>query len=219
MICGRRSTLFNRAQELGMVHEDRTTGLPCFEISDHDSRIKLHPDQIAERQGPVILGDVIDHPRLFTAYPFLKEIKVVATPGGIDSCGTNGRQIFMRHPFPQSLDYQGAILHEIQHIIQGAEGFSIGSNPAFFLEGMEMTPVVSLAHLLVKQTDHSGFWNKVEEIALTEYGPQCLGELQKARSIGRSDPETDNKGMPEVPAVVESFVREARQCSHKIVVD
>ncbi len=76
------------------------------------------------------LGDILDYPELFDAYPELKEMKVDG-----DETQANGsfspstRTISLNKSlFADPDKLRSTLLHEIQHAIQDIEGFAAGSN-------------------------------------------------------------------------------------------
>lgn len=82
------------------------------------------------------LKDVFNHPELYKAYPELADISVTKVPGMQMLAGVKGyydptiKQLAVS---PGTLDQtRSIILHEIQHIIQGKEGFSTGANLPVF---------------------------------------------------------------------------------------
>lgn len=78
------------------------------------------------------LSDVLDHPELYKAYPWLKDIKVFPMPEGIPYYGmTRGKDLFMNR-LPTE-DFTSTLMHEVQHLIQDHEGFAHGANPDMFL--------------------------------------------------------------------------------------
>lgn len=81
-----------------------------------------------------LLSDIIDHPELFKAYPFLKDVKVQNMPPQMSNrtlayVDSNGD--INLSPMSPDLTKQ-VLLHEIQHIIQRREGFARGGNPSQF---------------------------------------------------------------------------------------
>lgn len=120
---------------LGQVVK-REDGLWRFEIDD--SAMKFNDDYFDKvRRGSTgnaktTVGELIDHPTLFKAYPELQDVPLSLNvrssfdgggfgnmDGGpyINVYGSNPRQI------------QKTLTHEIQHYIQQVEGFSPGTNP------------------------------------------------------------------------------------------
>ena len=98
-----------------------------FEIPDEFS--EMNPDAVsAFQQGkPVLARDLLDHPDLFEAYPVLGDLPVVNDipdrAGGI----YKGNVIGLRSDLPEP-EMQSTLLHELQHGVQGAEGFATGTN-------------------------------------------------------------------------------------------
>jgi Large polyvalent protein associated domain 23 len=73
------------------------------------------------------LTDVLDHPELYKAYPFMKNTKVVHDPEAATSYwdGANNT-VVMADAHTGS---QGILHHELQHAIQDYEGFAKGGMP------------------------------------------------------------------------------------------
>lgn len=92
--------------------------------------------ELSQKKAP-FLGKVLDHPQLYQAYPWMRDIKVVfsqmpeGTNGGYDSA-INTIEI------NQSLNPEQkkkTIMHEVQHVLQEQENFARGGNPNQFQEG------------------------------------------------------------------------------------
>ena len=78
------------------------------------------------------LGEVVDAPELFKAYPQLKDIKLStdAIMNDMSSNGTYNSDTKTITIHADELKYLNSILnHEIQHAIQYIEGFAVGTNP------------------------------------------------------------------------------------------
>jgi hypothetical protein len=136
-------------------HPFSPDGRLAFEIPDNEARFTLRKDasRINGLDGKT-LGQILDHPALFAAYPDLKNIEVYvmnrnrASGWRSSMNGANGK--FFR---PYTNTYNGqlmpariwlssdlskksalnTLLHEIQHAIQAREGFPRGSNVGEFL--------------------------------------------------------------------------------------
>lgn len=118
------------------VHYGRD-GLPRFEISDEQARIR--PAGL-DRSGRGFVGDVVQHPDLYRAHPetqLLEVQKANFTGGGFDGrtlhIGSNHVSKAMlagRTVVKQSA--RGVALHEMQHAVQDAEGFAPGASPDDF---------------------------------------------------------------------------------------
>jgi hypothetical protein len=83
------------------------------------------------------LETVLDHPELYKLYPELREIPVRNAMSGIGTGATNGQVIQIgtgtERTFEQYKDtYKDVLLHEVQHVIQGIEGYTHGANPDQF---------------------------------------------------------------------------------------
>jgi hypothetical protein len=113
---------------------------PSGETLTQLQRIKL------ETKGG-ILGDIIDHPELFKAYPWLKDtrIKILKDNEIEKSFGgwakykdphTGYSTIAFRASYlDRPLELKKLLLHETQHLIQGYEGFAKG---ATYLEAKDL---------------------------------------------------------------------------------
>lgn len=102
------------------------------EIPDVGSKIKpgaRTPDYLNIKPGHT-LNDVLDHPELFKSYPGLKSVKVERLPAESPSKGaTDGiSTIWLRNGMSEDVA-RSTLLHEIQHMIQNREGFSLGASP------------------------------------------------------------------------------------------
>lgn len=84
------------------------------------------------------LVNVFKHPRLFEAYPELKGFSVVRIdkiPGSDTAIGQfheAGKTIYIKNGLDSELE-RNVIIHEIQHAIQHAEGFSRGGSVLMFM--------------------------------------------------------------------------------------
>lgn len=76
------------------------------------------------------LGDVLHHPELFAAYPELEDIVVsrmqAGGPRGRRNRRTNEIQLAEDQTAHQALR---TLVHELQHVVQGVEGFAAGGMP------------------------------------------------------------------------------------------
>ena len=92
----------------------------------------------ARRKDVVQLGDVLDFPELYEAYPQLKKLTVwvddlgKGTRGQLTTDGFGGFIITLNETLLDDvLQMRSTLLHEVQHAIQDIEGFAKGGNPAF----------------------------------------------------------------------------------------
>lgn len=102
-----------------------TDGQWRIEISDRDSSIigEINPNTTYK------LGDILQHDKLFEAYPELKNYKVV-----LKDLKGNGKfnyltnTISLNNKLASNVDnLRGTLMHEVQHAIQKREGFARGT--------------------------------------------------------------------------------------------
>lgn len=82
------------------------------------------------------LPDMLYHPKLFDAYPELKEVAVGPLLGasGAYNPATNS----IRMGANKNLnEYMSTLLHEVQHAVQSIDNFEFGGNPNAFLQAPE----------------------------------------------------------------------------------
>lgn len=73
------------------------------------------------------LSEILDHPDLYRAYPFMKDMKVRFDPGEDTAYyDPDAKSITLG---PKSASDQGTLMHEIQHAIQDHEDFAKGGVP------------------------------------------------------------------------------------------
>jgi hypothetical protein len=85
---------------------------------------------------PLKLEDILDHPELYKAYPFLKDMKIDHLPSQIADKGVigqvSGDTLYLKGDLDPAFT-KSVILHEVQHFIQQKEGFARGGNTSEFL--------------------------------------------------------------------------------------
>lgn len=93
-----------------------------YEIDDSVAKVNEH---WVLRTSAVPLPEVLEHPELYKAYPQLKNVNVVLedVPGQSASWSSGNKTITVGTDSATSKDI---LMHEIQHAIQGIEGFSQG---------------------------------------------------------------------------------------------
>lgn len=96
--------------------------------AEENEYYNLDEKMIEYRKG-VKLSDVINHPKLFEAYPQLKNVDVYYEISLVNrgAYSSNGN-VIMLNPMHTIDEQKEAIIHEIQHAIQGIENFANGSN-------------------------------------------------------------------------------------------
>jgi hypothetical protein len=80
------------------------------------------------------LPDVLEHDSLFQQYPFLKDITVFSDTGKTETRGSfsSDNKAITLNATQSYLKQLSTLLHEIQHAIQGIEGFARGGTPEMF---------------------------------------------------------------------------------------
>lgn len=109
-----------------------------FEISDRPAKFKADFAGLPEKKSfdknykPLTVGDVLDHPELFKAYPALKDVTFVKEAPFMDffksyqGWFSPERNEIAITPYAQ--DPLSTLLHEVQHWVQQKEGFAPGGN-------------------------------------------------------------------------------------------
>jgi hypothetical protein len=131
MFCGTRAKNFHDQQAVYMD----LWGQACFEISDDKAKIALTYAQLQDpKKSLYLLGEVLDHPELYKAYPDLKNTAVFMnhrsegnTQGVVVRANRIDGKVVSRHPdgylsFYQTStrkldDLKSTVLHEVQHLI------------------------------------------------------------------------------------------------------
>lgn len=94
-------------------------------------RPNLHPDEAALLDRPALkLGDILEHDKLFAAYPRLKDVPVgpLYDPRYRGLANMETGEVSLNAAtaaLPEVIT--STLLHEINHIIQGLEGFAVGA--------------------------------------------------------------------------------------------
>ena len=105
-----------------------TDGKWRFEINDADAKLRRVPD------AETPLGEVLDHPALFAAYPGLAGAPTTIEVGeGKPAKGRLSRSTgAITVSAPTKVQALSILLHEVQHGIQNLEGFGRGGDKAEF---------------------------------------------------------------------------------------
>lgn len=113
-----------------------------FEVSDHEAKLRgLRQGANGVEYRSSVLAEVLDHPKLFAAYPALKSMLVNVTidpsvqsaKGSFSAGYPSTEKYFGREPeitlvAPSRGRALTGLLHEVQHAIQVMEGFASGTN-------------------------------------------------------------------------------------------
>lgn len=152
-----------------------------YEINDSASKFteKWHEDpekSYTMGSGATIakLGDILDHPELYKAYPMLKDINVIRDPGygsigAVYEAGSGpGKLVNAQIRMGTAASgNQGTLMHEVQHAIQGYEGFAKGGNPESGVAYLKYTPNLKalepeMRAILEKAEDPKATWTDAE---------------------------------------------------------
>ncbi|MDQ6226047.1 PLxRFG domain-containing protein [Pseudomonas aeruginosa] len=134
-----------------------------FEISDHQASIAVagetagaiinmaHLNAINDERSRPTVGDVLNHPQLFAAYPDLQRIPVALMPEGVTALArlrrfATGNQVEVQANMPRT-EVASAILHELQHAIQIREGFAMGGSARAFVSNFDKTGAATYRRL------------------------------------------------------------------------
>lgn len=102
------------------------------DVDGEGTMVKRHEEDMLWTSGK--LGDVVDAPELFKAYPELKNVRL-ETDTMMNDLPSNGEFSPSTNTITihsDNLKYLNSILnHEIQHAIQHIEGFARGGNPEY----------------------------------------------------------------------------------------
>lgn len=79
------------------------------------------------------LGDVLDHPELFKAFPELADTPIMGVPGGPMGSFNPENKMIKIGEYDTEERFLSTVLHETQHAIQNKFGFTEGSNQRMFL--------------------------------------------------------------------------------------
>ena len=94
---------------------------------------KRNPPKVAVPEGGTTLGELYSDPKLYAAYPHLRDVKVEPAPPGATYHGAVWEgQNRMEMASLSARDFQATLLHEIQHLIQAREGFARGTSSAVY---------------------------------------------------------------------------------------
>jgi len=124
-----------------------------YEISDANARMKLPMSEMLESKsfgptkGNYKLGDVLEHPELYKAYPDVAEVPFTVREGFMDYGkglqGWRGDKGIGLTPYVQ--DPLGTLLHEAQHEIQGKENWAQGGNANTVMEAIPHNTKLEMA--------------------------------------------------------------------------
>ena len=100
-----------------------------FDIPDNLDKINL--DKLKPNSS-VTLGEIYDNEKLYAAYPKLRSVKISKTelPDGTNGAAVGQDEIIINNKRDDK-GTKATLIHEVQHIIQGIEGFASGGDPIY----------------------------------------------------------------------------------------
>lgn len=109
-----------------------TVGIPKTKVDITNLKDLL--SMFGEKQGKQLrLGDILDHPELYKAYPWLQSKPIFPLPNSLE--GKIGGMAAQEGMYLGTHDpelFKSIVLHEAQHYIQDAEKFARGGSPREF---------------------------------------------------------------------------------------
>ena len=181
-------------------------GKPRFEISDAGARVKSVKDIAYDfsmfmkggGKSTEALGDILDHPELYKNYPEAENVLVRLAPGVSGGSFNPGKNTISVGYDPETgkIDRE-TLLHEVQHWVQGKEGFARGGNmnivktlpeyAKFNKMWQEIQPLKKEADRLWKEFEKTGFSDEKLSKAFNEANEKFRTEnakLDKYSSFG-----------------------------------
>lgn len=172
-------------------------GKKVVEVSDKGAKIK--PDPIAIpggiREGTTNtkVGAVLDHPKLYKAYPELRDvdldinIKKGVRAGGVTVDGANGtKNISITAPNLRAV--KKPLMHEVTHPIQEISGLATGTNPQQAMVNFPRKEYKKLAEQIRKQNPEMSKRRAgavaISDAAMIGYN-RSAGEAQARNVAGR----------------------------------
>lgn len=111
-----------------------------YEISDKDAKINQKALDLLkddEHEFDLTVGDLLEHDRLFEAYPELADVKIEKTSRE-DIGGSYAGDVIKLNLKNASENLKSVLMHEIQHYIQHKEGFASGGSALTFFDKENM---------------------------------------------------------------------------------
>lgn len=110
---------------------DGNPKLVTVSAPDEKGEIHLQGEFTLRPGNEFRLGDILEHERLYEAYPHTENLPVVISPddGSEGSAYYDPTEKAIHVQLGHSLDLRRALLHEVMHDIQIHEGFAVGGTP------------------------------------------------------------------------------------------
>uniref|UniRef100_A0A6M3KFK3 Putative pre-toxin TG domain contining protein n=1 Tax=viral metagenome TaxID=1070528 RepID=A0A6M3KFK3_9ZZZZ len=157
-----------------------------FEIDD--SKASLNMLNIPDGNSTTTVGDILNHPRLYKAYPEIKNKPVILDIG--DSVPNHGKLIGGKDNFisisGQKENVKETLIHEVQHAVQEIEGFAKGGSPALGIssEGQKILDEWSKPiKAKIEQARKAGDISEVDRLRQELYELPTKAEFEAYRNL------------------------------------
>lgn len=122
-------------------------------------------------------GDLLSHEKLFDAYPSLRDTPITATPpmsgfSGLKGAVYESGRVGLTGAKPEEV--MSTLLHEMQHKVQGEEGFAPGGNPGQFTP-KDLTTATDAIRTKVRD-----FEKRITEAGANPYSVRAALERKKS---------------------------------------
>jgi hypothetical protein len=187
------------------------------EIPDNEMKIKseydkernyyhsgLYPDSTWQNKPIANLGDMIEHPKLFEAYPEAKNIDVTQ-PGKMFSGDAYSGAYFSpaQEGIPNRIGLyedrrfdpevtKSSLLHEIKHFIQEKENMTKGGSPSLFSEDMKEKVSWAQQQIAEKNAQMDETYKMLEQARANKFNDPSANKRIEALK-GRYDKLLDEK--------------------------
>lgn len=184
-------------------------GKPRFEIADDTARLKASG---LPKGAEGYVGDVIDHPKLYDAYPEARLLG--ARKSGKSGGGYTGTEITLGADHVAKAELagrpmlrpsaKGVLLHELQHYAQDTEGHAPGGSPRDFADRFP-----GPQNEMLRYEMYSRLAGEVESENTRNRGDMSAGERRAVHPVRTEDiPRFDQIVTDEHGAVVEGRLQE-----------
>lgn len=186
-IAGPLALDFSKAKSEGKVFEG-VDGKPRFEVSDEGAKLNDIAKAKPSNGEYLRLEDVLTHDKLFSQYPQLKDIPVnVKKERGsvahISSIKVGGKDKYAMTVSPTA--DKSTVLHEVQHLIQGQEGFARGGDNKSFRSKPQTSKVKdarfkrTIAKIMLEKNLNDAGYNFGTKLSTNFLDPQVVSAIKK----------------------------------------
>jgi hypothetical protein len=202
----RARDMFQRRYNPEIVHHNTGVfrapeGRLMFEIDDSAARLRPENLDVSPQgrlsvpmfqKAPLTVGDVLEHPELYSRYPEIAQTPLRSTGFRFDIDGaynSDTKRMFLGGGDPAHT--RSVLLHEIQHNVQDIEKFAQGGNPQQFL---------AADHAQIRQQNNQ-LLRSLEDTFKSEgvnFNPYILNDAMEAEAAGKKLYDYQRKALDEV---------------------